>query len=137
MKKYVRLSIDVTAYHSGSTYYEEVFLPKDVWTEIEDEIQMHTYIYGLDGKHSGVKAEIEVDEFIQEQLASYKAPELNDGDNLFDHIYEYLDEEKYDNHYLLAIQEKVAQLSQVDTMTIKFNKKNKDKILELLDEYLL
>ena len=136
MKEYIRLSIDVEGYWSGSTYYEEVFLPKEVWEEIKDSIQMHTYIHGLDGKHSEVKAEIDVDDWTEEQLIRY-SPQSNDGENLFDHVYEYLDEDKYDNSYLLKIQEEVESYSQVDSMTIKFNKQNRDKIMEILKDYVL
>jgi hypothetical protein len=137
MKEYIKLSIDETAYWSGSTYYEEVFLPKEVWEEIKDSIQMYTYIHGLDGKHSEVKAEIEVDDYNESQLASYQPSQSNDGENLFDHIYEYLDEDKYDNSYLMKIQEEVEAYCQVDSMTIKFNTQNKDKIMELIKNYVL
>jgi hypothetical protein len=137
MKEYIKLSIDVEGYYSGSTYYEEVFLPKEVWEEIKDNIQMHTYIYELDGKHSEVKANIEVDDYSESHLSIYQPRHSNDGEDLFYHIYEYLDEEKYDRNYLAKIQEEVESYSQVDTMMIKFNKQNKDKIMELLHDYLL
>jgi hypothetical protein len=137
MKEYVKLTIDVEGYWSGSTYYEEVFLPKEAWEEIKDNIQMHTYICELDGKHSEVKADIEVEEYNEVQLALYQPAQSDDGEDLFYHVYEYLDEDKYDRSYLMKIQEEVGSYSQVDTMRIKFNKKNKDKIMELLKDYIL
>jgi hypothetical protein len=136
MKEYVKLTIDETAYWSGSTYYEEVFLPKEVWEEIKGDIRMYTYIHGLDGKHSEVKAKIEVDEWTEEQLTRYLF-QSNDGDNLFDHVYEYLDEDKYDNAYLYNIQKEVESYCQVDTMTIKFIRQNKEKIMELIKGYII
>lgn len=137
MKEYIRLTLDVTAYYSGNSYYEEVFLPKEVWEEIKDNIQMYTYIYELDGKHSEVKADIQVEEFNEEQLARYLPSQPDDGEDLFYHVYEYLDEDKYDNSYLMKIQEEVAALRQVETMTIKFKSHDKDEIMELLKGYLL
>lgn len=137
MKEYIKLSIDVEGYWSGSTYYEEVFLPKEVWEEIKDDIQMHTYICELDGKHSEVKADIDVDEWTEEQLTRYLPSQSKDGENLFDHVYEYLDEDKYDNSYLMKIQEEVESFSKIETMTIEFNKQNKEKIMELLRDYVI
>jgi hypothetical protein len=137
MKEYVKLTIDVEGYWSGSTYYEEVFLPKEVWEDIKDNIQMYTYICELDGKHSEVKADIEVEEYNEVQLALYQPSQSDDGEDLFYHVYEYLDEYKYDSSYLMKIQEEVESYSQVDTMRIKFNKQNKEKIMELLKDYIL
>jgi hypothetical protein len=136
MKEYIKLTVDAEAYYSGNTYYEEVFLPLDVWEEIKDGFRMFVYLCEFDGKHSEVKAKIEVDDWTEEQLTRYLT-QSNDGENLFDHVYEYLDEDKYDNSYLMKIQEEVEAYCQVDTMEIEFNKKDKEKILELLKEYII
>lgn len=137
MKEYIKLSVDAEAYYSGNTYYEEVFLPKDVWEEIKNNFRLFVYLCEFDGKHSEVKADIDVDEYTENQLTFYKPQQSNDGENLFEHIYEYLDEEKYDSSYLMKIQDEVESLCEVETMTLKFNKKNKDEIMELLKEYIL
>jgi|GEM_PF-5945352 len=137
MKEYVRLSVDVTAYYSGNTYYEEVFLPKEVWDEIKDEMSMYIYIYELDGKHSEVKAEIDVEEFNENELVTYLPDQENDGEDLFYHIYEYLDENKYNDEYLLNVQEEVENLRQVETLTIKIKTQDKDQVMKLLKDYLI
>lgn len=137
MKEYVRLSVDITAFYSGNTYYEEVFIPKSVWEEIKSEIKMFIYLHSLDGKHSEVKAEIDVEEFNENQLAVYQAAQLNDGDKLLNHIYEYLDVVTYDNHYLLNVQQQVEALCQVETLSIKIPKNKKEEILELLKDYII
>ena len=137
MKEYVRLSVDVTAYYSGNTYYEEVFLPKEVWDEIKDEMPMYIYIYELDGKHSEVKAEIDVEEFNENELVTYLPDQENDGEDLFYHIYEYLDENKYNDEYLLNVQEEVENLRQVETLTIKIKTQDKDQVMKLLKDYLI
>lgn len=94
-----------------------MFLPKEIWEEIKDNIQMHIYISELDGKHSEVKAEIEAEEMNEKKLSQYQSSE-SDGDNLFYHVYDYLDSEKYDNSYLLQVQEEVESLSQVESITL-------------------
>lgn len=137
MKEYVRLSVDVMAYYSGNTYYEEVFLPKEVWDEIKDEMPMHIYISELDGKHSEVKAEIDVEEFNENELVTYLPDQENDGEDLFYHIYEYLDENKYNDEYLLNVQEEIENLRQVETLTIKIKTQDKDQVMKLLKDYLI
>lgn len=137
MKNYIKLTVDAQAFWSGNTYYEEVFLPEEVWEEIKENFRTSVYLHGFDGKHSEVKAEVEVEECNSEYLKAYKPTDNNDGDNLFDHIYEYLDEDKYDNSYLWNIQEEVMNLSQAEYLTIKINKDKKDEVMSLLKEYLI
>ena len=138
MKKYARITANAVAYYSENTYYEEVFLPLDVWDEIKDQVEASSvYISELDGKHSEVEADIDVDFFSEEELATYLPSELDDGEVLYYHIDEYLDKEKYDSNYLSNIHEEVIALRQVETLTIKFKSQDKDKIMELLDGYLL
>lgn len=134
-KVFVRLSVEAEAFWSGQTYYEEVFLPKEVWEEIKDQMEMEIYITGLDGKHSEVKGVINVDEFTEKELADY-IQELEDGEHLFHHIYKYLDPKKYDGEYLLKIQEEVETLCKVEEIRIKIRKDQKDEVLVLLKDYL-
>lgn len=133
---YVKLTVDAEAYYSGNTYYEEVILPMDVWEEIKDNFSFEIYLGELDGKHSNVRADIEVDEITEEELEMRKRPS-EDGESLFYHIYEYLDEEKYDRCYLSNIQEQVDSMSKVESMRIRFKKDDKEKIIQLIGEYLL
>lgn len=137
MKEYVKLSIDAEGYHSGSTYYEEVFLPKEVWEEIQDDVRMYTYIHGLDGKHSEVQADIERVYYNEKELQSYIPNQENDSEKLFYHLYEYLDENIYKDEYLEKIQEEVQSLRQIQSMTIQFKSSDKEKIEALLRDYIL
>ena len=116
---------------------KKYFLPREVWEGIKDNFRMYIYISELDGKHSEVKANIEVDVFTENELTKYQSSECNDGERLFEFIYEYLDIDKYDYNYLQDVQNEVSSLCQVESMTIKFNKKDKEVILDLLNEYLL
>ncbi|UUV45995.1 hypothetical protein [Bacillus phage vB_BanS-Thrax1] len=131
---YVQLSIDVEAYYSESTYYEEVFLPIDVWEEIEGSFNFTMYISELDGKHSEVQGTIEVD-FVSDKYLESHIPQGNDGESLFYRVYEFLDAEKYDAYYLSKIQEEVANLKQYETATIKFKSADKDVLFENLKVY--
>lgn len=137
MKEYMRLSVDAEAYHSGSTYTEEVFVPLDVWESIKDNVQMFIYIGGLDGKHSEVKADIEADTWNEEQLAGYRAFTSNDGERLYDHICEYLNYDTYDDEDFLVTQKEVENYCQFETLTIKINKKQKEEVMQVLEKYLI
>lgn len=65
MKQYVKLSVEAEGNYSGSTYYEELFLPKEAWDEIQDDVRMYMYFHELDGKHSEVQADIEWEHYSQ------------------------------------------------------------------------
>lgn len=136
MKEYVRLSVYAQAYYSGQTYSEEVFLPLEMWEKIKDDFQYYTYITELDGKHSETRVDIEVDFYNEDQLVGY-LPCEEDGETLFYHIYDYLPEEECDDSYLCSVNKEVSSLCQVETMEIKFNKKDREAIMKLLDGYLL
>ncbi|QOV08306.1 hypothetical protein Kirov_107 [Bacillus phage Kirov] len=131
---YVQLSIDVEAYWSEATYYEEVFLPVEVWEEIKESFNFTTYIYELDGKHSETQATIEVD-YVSDKYLESHVPQGNDGENLFYHIYEFLDENKYDRSYLYNVQQEVESLKKYETAKIKFKSADKDTLFENLKMY--
>lgn len=136
MKKYVRLSVDETAFYSGSTYEEEVFLPLEVWKEIEGNFRDYMFIHGLDGKHSEVKADIDILVFNEKDLEMYLLG-TNDGEKLLEHVYEYLDIDEYGYSYLENIQTEVARYNKVETLTIKIRKDQKEEVLNLLKDYLI
>lgn len=138
MKEYIRLTANAQAYYSGNTYFEELFLPLDVWNKIKDDVRMHIYLCEFDGKHSEVKADIDIETFNEKDLESYVF-ESNDGESLFYYIdeeYIYGNDELSDFN-LQAVQSEVQKLSQVDTMTIMYNVKDKETILNLLKDYIL
>lgn len=131
---YVQLSIDVEAYYSEATYYEEVFLPVDVWEEIKDGFDFTMYIGELDGKHSEVRGTIEAD-YVSDKYLESHVPQGDDGESLFYRVYEFLDADKYDAHYLWGVQQEVAKLKQYETATIKFKSADKDVLFENLKVY--
>lgn len=136
MKQYVRLSVNAEGYYSGNTYFEEVFLPLEVWNEIKDKVDMIIYISDLDGKHSEVPATIEVEEMNEKDLVVYEPFKNENGEELFWYIDKYIDE-KYGNEFLGKICREVENLSQVETFLITIRKGHKKEVLDLLNDYLL
>jgi hypothetical protein len=133
MKEYVKLSVDVEAYYSGATYQEEVFLPLETWNEIKDQFEDHLYISELDGKHSETKCDIEVEEDINEKYLENYIASANDGEDLFYHIYEFLDEDKYDRDYLGIIQEEVENYQVNIEVGYSIHKDDKEKLDEFVN----
>jgi hypothetical protein len=133
---YMRLSVDAKAFHSGSTYHEEVFLPAQVWDEIKSDFGMTLGIPGLDGKHSMIHVDINTKTFSSGDLETY-VKKGNDDDELLYHIYEYLPAEKYDRDYLGDIQEDVSALFKAEVIQIKIHKDKKEEVMALLKDYLL
>lgn len=131
MKTYVRLSIEAEAYYSGSRYYEELFLTKELWDEIKDGFDRCFYIHELDGKHSEIEADFAIDFFSESELETYQGEE-SDGYKLYYEAEQHLREDCID-----AVQAEVESLRKIESMTITFKTKDKEAILESLKGYIL
>lgn len=136
MKKYISLSVDFQAYYSGATYFEEVFLPLELWDEIKEDFRDYVYLGEMDGKHSDSQSDIDIKEVTEDELKNRIFPKYYDGECLFEHVCEYIDWDKNDDDYLLNIQSEVEALSEVEEMTIKFNKNDKQLILNKLEGFI-
>lgn len=134
MKRYVLLSIEAEGNYSGAEHNEEFVLPVEAWEEIKDDMRMFVWITELDGKHSEVQANIDVDHVSEEYLKGRYG--LNqDGTQLLDHVYEYIDDEKYSYEYLKNLQDEVLGVNEYGTAVIKFPLENKDILFENLKMY--
>lgn len=133
---YIQLSVDYKAWHSGATYEEIVYLPISMWGKIKDKFQPYVYLNGLDGKHSEAKVGIDIEEvsadFLQRTLST-----KNDGDELFNHVWEFLDDVKDEvlaDSYLLDIQEEVENLRQYQTVSYEVHIEDKMAIDAFVNE---
>lgn len=134
MKQYVLLSFEAEGYNSGAEHNEEFVLPVEAWEEIKDDVRMFVWCHGLDGKHSEVQAKIDVD-YVSEAYLKGRYGLNQDGDKLLDHVYEYLDDEKYSYEYLKNLQDEVLGKNEYGTAIIKFPLENKDILFENLKMY--
>lgn len=135
MKKYIKLTVDFEAYYSGATYFEEVFLPLEVWNEIKDGFRGYIWLHEMDGKHSESQVDIEIEEVDESDLEDYMFQNNDDG-KVIDLINDYLPED-YPFDYMWKMQGLVHSLSQVEEINIKINKNNKDIVLKLIEYYLV
>lgn len=136
IKKYIKLSVDYTAYYSGQTYYEELYLTEDMWNDISNKDDIYIYLHGLDGKHSEAKVEVNFTTEDEENF-KYTTNKKNDGKNLIETIHDRYMSDKYSWNEVYELQDKIKALSEVLDLTIKIKKSNENKVLELLKEYLV
>lgn len=133
MSKYVLLSFEAEAYHSGAEHNEELVIPAELWEEIKDDFDGTVRIHGLDGKHSEVSANIEAD-YVSEEYLFSRTSFNQDGDRLLDMVYEFV-YEKMSYKELKDLQKEVLGKSKYGTAVIKFPLENKDSLFENLKMY--
>ncbi|UUV47030.1 hypothetical protein [Bacillus phage vB_BanS-Thrax5] len=135
MSKYVLLSFEAEAYHSGAEHNEELVIPAELWDEIKDDFDGQVHIHGLDGKHSEVSADIEAD-YVSEEYLFSRTSFNQDGERLLDMVYEFVyDDKRYGGDFLKNLQKEVLGKSKYGTAVIKFPLENKDILFENLKMY--
>ena len=136
-KEYVRISASAEGYYSGQVYEEEVFLPVEVWNEIEAEFETEICVSELDGKHSEVPAEVETKVFASNELETYIHPAGSGEELLAQHIYEHLLGKGYEQVRISELLSEGESISKVETLTIQINKEKKEELMAFLEPYIL
>lgn len=136
MKTFVHLKVEAEGHYSGATYEDEVFLTPEMYEAIGSEIGTEFNCGELDGKHSEVITDIDVQFLTEQDLATFPFLEGGDG-GLHDLCTDYLWDDKKELEAFKKLQSEVLDYLKVQEMTIKFNKDDKEKIEELLKGYIL
>lgn len=131
--QYVLLSFEAEGYHSGAEHNEELVIPVELWEEIKNDFDGSVRIHGLDGKHSEVSADIDVD-YVSEKYLFGRTSLNQDGEKLLDMVYEYA-YEKYSYEYLKDLQKQVLGTEKYGTAVIKFPRKDRDVLFGNLEVY--
>ena len=80
----VKISAGACGYYSDATYEDNIFIRKETYEKVKEDIKnIKMYIYELDGKHSEVQAEIEVNEYTEEELTNEEINDSCDGEELY------------------------------------------------------
>nr|WP_312985456.1 hypothetical protein [Clostridioides sp.] len=134
MEKYVLISVYGEGYHSGAEYYESVVLTRDIWERIEENMETEIYLGELDGKHSCVESEIEVD-FLEEEDLKDQSDTDNDGDNLYWEIFNTMKSSGYDNvkEILEKIEKDVKALEVYTEVKVKIRKDKLDELMNFVE----
>ncbi|MBY6842674.1 hypothetical protein [Clostridium botulinum] len=85
----VNINVYGEAYYSGVEYRETIFLLEEDYIKLEQDFNgMEIGLGELDGKHSEVFGEVEVEYITEEKQLDYKYTTYNDGKSLYWELYE-------------------------------------------------
>ena len=85
----VNLCFYAEGYYSGQEYEENVTISEEMYEKIKDEIDnMKVYIYELDGKHSEVLGEIDIQPCEESEIADWYSETRNDGESFWERLQE-------------------------------------------------
>ena len=85
----VNLCFYATGYYSGQEYEENVTISEEMYEKIKDEIDnMKVYISDLDGKHSEILGEIDIQPCEENEIADWYSDTKNDGDSFWEELQE-------------------------------------------------
>lgn len=129
----VNIGVYAEGYYSGSSYSENVLIKEESYEKIKADIPEEIFCGELDGKHSQVYGEVEVELYKEGDLLTYTNEDC-DGDTL---KYEIVDVfKKYNIDFGKESNEIEAYLSSLDRycdMTIRVKKSKLDKVSKIVD----
>lgn len=117
-------------YYSGQTYEENLRIRTEVYEKLKDEINsIKCYVGDLDGKHSEVEGDIEVEHYIEEDILHCSWDLSNDGKKLYYELKRIFD--KYNlnlNEELNMVGDYLSSLDTYIDITISIKKSNVEKV---------
>lgn len=133
----VKIDVYAEGHYSGNTYEEVVFLTEDTYNKAKKEIDtLEMYIYDLDGKHSEVKADIDIEIMDTERLLKEEDISCTSGDddNLFFRLSDILEEEGIKiGDELDKVSEHIKSLDTKVTINITIKRSQKEEVVSLLE----
>ena len=85
----VNLCFYAEGYYSGQEYEENVTISEEMYEKIKEEIDnMRVYIPELDGKHSEVLGEIDIQPCEENEIADWYSETKNDGESFWERLQE-------------------------------------------------
>lgn len=84
----VNINVYAEAYYSGAIYNETIFLLEEDYNKIKDDLKQKICLGELDGKHSEVYGEINIDIIEETKQLNYQYNILNDDNYLYYELYE-------------------------------------------------
>lgn len=89
----ININLYGEGYYSGSTYEETIYLLEDDYKSLNKDFVGEEIDLGeLDGKHSEVYGEVEVEVISDEEQGNYNFEVKNDGENLYYELSGYTDD---------------------------------------------
>ena len=131
----VNLCFSAEGYYSGQIYEENVTISEELYEKIKDKVvSMDVYIYGLDGKHSEVLGEIDVQPCEEKDIPKWWAESKCDGETFREQLYRICDDLNLDlNADEITVEDYIKSLDYQVEVTVMVKKSNKDKLIAYAD----
>ena len=130
----IKINVYGEGYHSGAEYNETIFLLEEDYKLLSENLQdKEIYLGELDGKHSEVMGEIDVEIISEACQLNYDFGVSDDGDTLYWELNELTDNLKS------MIERANKYISTIDSMTtISFNvrKSQVKTVKEIVNEFI-
>lgn len=133
--KLINLSLYAEGYYSGSTYEENIWIKANSYEKIKDDLPEEIFCGELDGKHSQVYGDIEIQDWFESDEDLIKAGNATcDGDNLRNELIDI-----YENHNLdfeseeKEIGEFLNSLDRYIEITVNIPQSKKDELFEFVE----
>lgn len=131
----VNLSLYAEGYYSGSTYEENIWVKSDSYEKIKSDLPEEIFGGELDGKHSEVYGDIEIQDWFESDEDLIKAGSGEcDGDNLRNELIDI-----YKNHNLdfeseeKEIEDFLNSLDRYIEVTVNIPQSKKDKLYKFVE----
>lgn len=133
--KLINLSLYAEGYYSGSTYEENRWVKADTYEKIKEDLPEEIYCGELDGKHSEIYGDVEVQDWFKTDEDLIKSGDAEcDGEKLRYKLFDI-----YENHNLdfeseeKEIEEYLNLLDRYVEVTVNIPQSKKDKLFEFVD----
>lgn len=130
----VNINVYGEGYYSGSSYEESIFLLEEDYKELGKDLNgMEVYLGELDGKHSEVYGQVEVEIITEEMQKTYNFNKNNDGEELYDLIEELSPNSK---NMVERAKKYIETLDSLIDITFTVKKSQVGKIREVVSELI-
>ncbi len=131
----VNLCFYAEGYYSGQTYEENVIISEELYEKIKDRVsEMEVYIDELDGKHSEVLGEIDIQPCNEKDIPEWYTNASNDGEKFRERLYYICEDLGLDlNSDEENVDEYIETLDYNIDVTVSIKKSDKDKLLKFVE----
>ena len=130
----VNINVYGEGYYSGSSYEESIFLLEEDYKELGKDLDgIEVYLGELDGKHSEVYGQVEVEIITEEMQKTYNFNKNNDGEELYDLIEELSPNSK---NMIERAKKYIETLDSLIDITFTVKKSQVGKIREVVSELI-
>lgn len=130
----VNINVYGGGYYSGSSYEESIFLLEEDYKELGKDLDgIEVHLGELDGKHSEVYGQVEVEIITEEMQKTYNFNKNNDGEELYDLIEELSPNSK---NMVERAKKYIETLDSLIDITFTVKKSQVGKIREVVSELI-